>query len=104
MKKTQPLEVIHNYSIPADTIFIEPNDGYELSLINTKYNFPLLYVEKLEQIKESSNGFTSFELVLDNTCKKSTIRVNTKIWKNWGKPYKVILINNGSKIIAHKSE
>jgi len=97
MKKTSSLRVYADLSLPKNRIVIHPNDGFDLGLTD-KSKLYSIYLNAQDRNAAASDAYVHGYIILDNNCNSGTVNINTKIWKNIGKPHKAVLACKGNSV------
>ncbi len=97
MKKTAPLTVYTDMTLPKNRVVIHPNDGFDLGLTH-KTKSCALFLNARGKNEIEDNTYVQGLLILDNNCSFGTVNINDKIWKAMGKPQKAVLACKGNSI------
>ena len=98
MNNTKKLAVFSNVSQAENEIVINPNDGLDIELTHTKYNFRIKLNLKIENATLTNYEYLNGTVILDNNCRSGTLEFSPKLWKRIGKPENVILVHNEKEI------
>ena len=97
MKKTSSLRVHTDFSLTKNKIVIHPNDAFDLGLTDQN-KVCAIYLNVQDKNIIDNKAYVHGYLALDNNCHSGTVNINAKIWRNIGKPHKVVLASKGNSI------
>ncbi len=82
-----------------DEIVINPNEGYDLGLLNQTTPVKIFANTSIDIFNTAKEFYTEGTVVLKNSCKQGNIQVSKKYWVFLGKPGKIRLFYNENKIL-----
>jgi hypothetical protein len=98
LRKTKKLNVFGDTSQPENEVVINPNDGLDIGLYNTRHYLTFKLNLKIENSTLTDMDNMDGCLHLDNDCRSGTVIFSQKLWKKMGKPESVILVNKDENI------
>jgi hypothetical protein len=90
-KRTTSLKVIGDVSIPVNRLVVNPNDGYDLGLMNSAHPVKLHGCTNLPDGSTNKGYIFDGQLVQQNDCNLGTVVISMKLLSQLGKPKSVLL-------------
>ncbi len=103
MKSTGELSVIGDFTMKEGVVNMNPNDGFDLGLMNTSYPVYLYLGITVEELHAGNKDRIQGTVNLKNECRPGTIEINLKSWEKIGKPKKVRLHYDDATLLVSKS-
>jgi len=103
-KKTTPLKVIGDVSIPVNRLVVNPNDGYDLGLLNSAHPVKLHGWTKLPDGSSSDGYIFDGQLVQENDCHLGTVVISMKLLSQLGKPKSVRLSIEENRLSIRRTD
>lgn len=86
VQQSAPLKAIGDASLPLESVVVNPNDGYDLGLMNTAHPVKL-HGTAYNPDGTTENGYLlSGRLIQENNCTLGTVVFSTRLYTRLGKP------------------
>ena len=103
-KQTTSLKVIGDVSIPVNRLVVNPNDGYDLGLLNSAHPVKLHGWTNAPN-GTSNNGYLfDGQLVQQNDCHLGTVVMSMKLLSQLGKPKSVRLSIEANRLSIDRTD
>ncbi len=99
MNCTDVLTVYANSTLEQNKLIINPNDGYDLGLLSRHNYVKIFPLGSEEQFSQENGEYVPGQLDLENSCQNSSVQVNPIYWEKMGKPKKLKLRYDNSKLL-----
>ena len=99
MKCTGVLTVYADSTLGQYKLIINPNDGYDLGLLQRHNYVKIFPLGADEQFAQDNGEYVPGQLNLENTCPNSSVQISPKYWKKIGKPKKLKLNYDNSRLL-----
>ena len=98
MKSTISFKIIPDL-YQKDEIMIHPNVGFDIDLLNPRYEMKIFPNSMVEVFNKGEEGFVEGSVVLDNKCEDKIIRMKHRFWKKIGMPKKARIFCEDNKLL-----
>ncbi|WP_028972795.1 hypothetical protein [Spirochaeta cellobiosiphila] len=99
MRRTSPLDIRLDTTLPQNKIVIHPNEGFDLGLMKDSYSIHIFTNMKLQDFIDAEKDCAEGSIDLLNECPHETVRVGSKLYNQMNQPDRALLVLQDEKIL-----